>query len=158
MHRDFAITTKAWGTETMVVSVLGEVDVVTAPDFAAELLRAVELGATVVVDLTETTFLDSSAIHALLGGSERSQASGGQVCVVCSNPSLKKVLEITRVDRVLDVYATLEQATSARRSAASPKPSGLLTRLSAFVFREKQEFVYVRSGADVDVAKQPRRA
>jgi len=80
---DFAVATAVRDTETVVVSVHGEVDVVTAPDLAGELLTAVELGATlVVVDLTETTFFDSSAIRALLAGSQRLQASGAQVCVV----------------------------------------------------------------------------
>lgn len=137
---EFAVTTTARDRETVVVSVEGEVDLATAPQFEEGLRKAVELEASrVVVDLTATTFFDSSAIHALLSAAARLQSSGAQVCVVCSDPCIKKVLEITRADRVLDIHATVEQASSTSRLSAL-KPPGLPTRLSTqFVSREPRK-------------------
>jgi hypothetical protein len=64
---EFGVATRACDSETFVVSAHGDVDPVTAPELERELLEAVQLGARrVVVDLTETTFFDSSAIHALI--------------------------------------------------------------------------------------------
>ena len=112
---DFAIATTTQDSETTVVSAEGEVDIATAPRFEEELCKAVELEARrVVVDLTATTFFDSSAIHALLSGAARLQRSGAQVCVVCNDPNIRRLFEITRVDRMLQVHATIEQATGSR--------------------------------------------
>ena len=83
------------------------------PELETELLDAVRLRARrVFVDLTRTTFFDSSAVHALLRSGERLQASGLHVGIVCSNPDVRKVLEITGVDRTLRIHATIEQAIS----------------------------------------------
>ena len=124
----FGVATRAWDTEAFVVSAYGDVDCVTAPELERELLGAVQLGADrVLVDLTETTFVDSSAIHTLIRSGERLHASGLQLEVVCGNPNVTKVLEITGVDQALPIYATIEQATSTmapgEELAASVEPA-----------------------------------
>jgi len=71
---EFRVATRAHDAETFVVSVHGDVDPGTAPELERELLEVVQLGARrVVVDLTETAFFDSSAIHALLRSGEQLQ-------------------------------------------------------------------------------------
>jgi len=125
----FGVATRAWDTEAFVVSAYGDVDAVTAPELERELLGAAQLGAdSVLVDLTETTFFDSSAIHTLIRSGERLHASGLQLEVVCGNPNVTKVLEITGVDQALPIYTTIEQATSrvalGEKLAGSGGPAG----------------------------------
>ena len=99
-------------TATFGVVVRGDVDPA-ASELEQELLAAVPLEARrVVVDLTEATYFDSSAIHALMRGGERLLASGLQFGVACSNANIRKVLEITGVDQRFQIYATIEQAVS----------------------------------------------
>lgn len=123
----FSVATTACGAETLGVSVRGNVDPVTAPELEQELLDAAQLEARrVVVDLTETTFVDSSAIHALMRGGERLLASGRQFGLVCSNPSIRKVLEIVGVDQTFRIYPTIEHAISSKASSQSspvPRPA-----------------------------------
>ena len=96
----FSVSTRACDAETLRVLVCGDVDLVTAPELEQELLEAAKLGARrVVVDLTEATYFDSSAIHALMRGAERLLTSGRQFGLACSNLSIRKVLEITGFDR-----------------------------------------------------------
>jgi anti-anti-sigma factor len=72
------------GTAT-VVRVTGEIDLLTAPDLGAELAHAIELGRagdrTVVVDLTEVTFMDSSCVHVLLNGGALAERVGVRLVV-----------------------------------------------------------------------------
>ena len=55
-------------------------------------------------------FFDSSATHALARSAERLQAGRVQLDVVCRTANLKRLFEITGVDRDLEVYATVGQA------------------------------------------------
>jgi anti-sigma B factor antagonist len=107
----FRVATRACDAETFGVSVRGDVDLVTAADVELELLASAQLGARrVLVDLTETTFIDSSGIHVLVTGGERLVASGLQFGLVCG-PNVKKVLEIVGVDRMFQIHSTIEQAS-----------------------------------------------
>jgi anti-anti-sigma factor len=89
-----------------VATVRGELDIATAPQVAAALADA---SGRVVVDLTGTTFLDSSGLRTLtaLGKSDESKLS-----LVCpsSNRAVLLVLELSGLDTVLDRYETLEDA------------------------------------------------
>jgi anti-sigma B factor antagonist len=108
--KTFGVATRACDAETLGVCVRGDVDLVTAAEVERELLAAAELGARrILVDLTETTFIDSSAIRVLVTGGERLVSSGLQFGLVCG-PSVRRVLEIVGVDRMFQAHSTLEQA------------------------------------------------
>ena len=108
---EFWLAIRAFEMGTLVVSAHGDVDLVTAAELETELLETVRDGARrVIVDLTEATFVESSAIHALLRAGQRLQWRGRELAVVCGNPTVKRVLDITGVDRVLPVHTTIEQA------------------------------------------------
>src|SRR4051794_25357165 len=58
-HEDFAITEESLGSDMHVISLEGEIDLVTAPRFVERLDLAMERGRTkVVVDLAAVTFID----------------------------------------------------------------------------------------------------
>ena len=99
-----------------VVALRGEVDLFTAPRFMEALLEAVDDGARrVTVDLSGVTFVDSTALGVLIGASKRLQARSGTLHVVCPNPNVLRILEITGLDRVLDIDASCEEATGVPR-------------------------------------------
>jgi anti-sigma B factor antagonist len=106
----FAVQITPWTNGTVVVAVRGEVDLASAPDWEAALRDAAVLEARrVVIDLTETTFFDSSAVRALYAGARPLQARGAEICVVCSE-HIRTVLEITAVDSVFAVRPTIDDA------------------------------------------------
>ncbi|WP_375475784.1 STAS domain-containing protein [uncultured Jatrophihabitans sp.] len=91
----------------VVVGVAGEVDNFTAPQLRAALLEARDSGAPrLIVDLTETDFLDSSALGTLVGVAKH-LTGGTRLVLVCPRPHLRKVLRISRLDEVIDVYDSL---------------------------------------------------
>jgi anti-sigma B factor antagonist len=101
-----------------VIALSGEVDLYTAPEFKQQLVEAITDGArNVVIDLTETTFIDSTALGVLVGGIRRLREVDGELSLVSSDRNITKIFEITGLDRVFKIVATREQAL-AKHSAA----------------------------------------
>jgi anti-sigma B factor antagonist len=87
-----------------VITVGGECDMNAAPSLSVAVEAAFQHGAsTIVVDLNEVTFIDSTAIGILLAARERLRRSGGDFEVVCSVPAVTRVLEIVGVEAVAGV-------------------------------------------------------
>jgi anti-sigma B factor antagonist len=94
-----------------VIALSGELDLYTCPEFKQELLRVIDGGATlVVVDLTATTFIDSTALGVLIRGVDRLKSSDGQLIVACSDPSIVKVFEVTGLKRIFPVVGSRDEA------------------------------------------------
>jgi anti-sigma B factor antagonist len=110
LSQQFAAEVLPWTNGTVVVAVCGEVDLATAPEVEAALRAAAGLAARrVVVNLSETTFFDSSAVRALYEGARPLKALGAEVCIVCSD-RIRTVLEIAAVDRVFELLPTIDAA------------------------------------------------
>jgi anti-sigma B factor antagonist len=114
----FAVTT-TWPTTTVaVLQPQGELDLASASDLRHELFGAIEEGAkTIVVDLETTTFIDSMTIGVLLGAVRRLQERGGELRIACADPNIRRIFEITLLDRVFAIYPSCEAALGG--SAAS---------------------------------------
>jgi anti-sigma B factor antagonist len=94
-----------------IVELAGEVDLYTAPEVKRELLKVIEEGAQrVIVDLTDTTFIDSTTLGVLLGGLKRLRAVDGEIVLVCSDRNIRKIFEITLLDRVFPIVETADEA------------------------------------------------
>jgi len=55
----------------------------------------------IVVDLAETTFLDSSGLGALIGGLKSARQAGGDLRVARPTPEVLSVFQLTNLDSVL---------------------------------------------------------
>ena len=101
--------------ELHIVTLRGEIDAFTAPTLRADLRHLVEeRGARiVVVDLEAVTFLDSSALGALVGAFRRLRERDGQLRIVEPRAAASRIFELTGLDAVLDLYPDREAAISA---------------------------------------------
>jgi anti-sigma B factor antagonist len=89
-----------------IVRVSGEVDVQTSPALDEQLRSVADQGhPSVLVDLGEVTFLDSTGLSALIAGLRRCQAAGGELHVLSPRPNVRKVLEITGLTDAFHVEA-----------------------------------------------------
>ena len=87
------------------VRVAGEADLYTAPELKAALSNAIDGGARgVLVDLSETTFIDSTTLGVLMGGVRRLRPAGGEIAIVCRDPNISKIFEITLLDRIFSIF------------------------------------------------------
>jgi anti-anti-sigma factor len=57
----------------------------------------------VIVDLTDTTFVDSTAIGALLAASKQVRESEARLEVICTNPNVLGIFEIVGLDQLIPV-------------------------------------------------------
>src|SRR3954467_12567054 len=96
---------------TQVVSVRGEIDLFTAPEFKSRIHDAIEAGRDrVVVDLSATTFIDSSSLGVLISAHRRLKMRGGRLVVACDVPAVMSTFKITGLDSVLEMTRTREEA------------------------------------------------
>jgi anti-sigma B factor antagonist len=89
----------------------GEVDLHTAPELRERLGKAIDDGCReLVVDLTDVTFIDSMTLGVLLGALKRLRQRNGDLKVVITDPSLRRIFEITLLDSVFALFDSREAA------------------------------------------------
>jgi len=94
-----------------VVTVFGQADLHTAPELRSAITDAIDGGSlALVIDLSEATFIDSMTLGVLLGALKQLRPSGGSVSIVCSDPHIRRIFEITLLDRVFALHETREAA------------------------------------------------
>lgn len=115
----FRTTERDVDDHTAVVAVDGEIHVSTAPEFSGVLATAVERGhVRLVLDLTGVMFIDSTGLSVLLNALRRVTRAGGRMAVVCSNPTVLRLFEITHLDTTFDLHADVEPALAAVQTDA----------------------------------------
>lgn len=78
-----------------VVTLAGEVDLYTAPQFHEVLVRGIdEGGRPVIVDFSAVTFIDSTALGVLVAGSKRLRIDDGELLIVCGLGNVRRLLQI----------------------------------------------------------------
>lgn len=58
----------------------------------------------VIFDFTDTTFMDSSGIGVIMGRYKRIYMLGGEVCAVHTSERMKKILKMSGVTRIMQIY------------------------------------------------------
>ena len=118
---NFDIKTEQLGNGAYVISLAGEVDLYTAPEFKQQLLEVIgQGGREVVVDFSDTTFIDSTTLGVLVGGVKRLRTNDGQLSLVCNDRNITKIFEITGLDRVFTIYPTRSEAVAKVKSPDQP--------------------------------------
>jgi anti-sigma B factor antagonist len=98
-----------------VLVVGGEVDYEVSPQLKARLMKAIKAGTRrLILDLTDVSFIDSTAIGVIAGAVERlDEMGGGSVAVVSTHEKVIQIFEITGLDNVLTVHPSREDALAA---------------------------------------------
>jgi len=114
MPPEFSLTTDSIDDQRHVVAVSGEIDLFTAPELKSALGEALESGHTrIVVDLTNTSFLDSTALGVLIGAVKRLRSRDGVLTIVNTDPNIAKTFEITGLDQIFTIRPTRNEAVEA---------------------------------------------
>ncbi len=110
----FSVSSERSGDDVGVVALSGEVDIFTAPQFKERMVELLDAGVyRLVVDLSEVTFIDSTALGVLIGGVRRVHGAGGAMALVVVSRPVERVLAVTGLDRVFAMYATRAEALEA---------------------------------------------
>ncbi len=122
-----------WMGQQAIVAFPGRVDVSNVDQLHDRLLSVFNRGADVVVaDMTGTLSCDHAAVDAIARAFQRAAVSGTQFRLVVTAPSIRRVLGIEGLDRLISIYPSLEAATaglpgsgsSARSLTLPPRQDG----------------------------------
>ena len=119
MAVEFEITDRKVDDDTHVIAVAGEIDLFTAPEFKQRVMTPIAAGIDhVIVDLTETTFIDSSSLGVLIGAHRRLKSRGGMLVVACNSEAIVKTFRITGLDGVFRLVDSVEAGLGEGAGAA----------------------------------------
>ena len=107
---DASVSTTKVGENAYVLALSGELDLYSTPRLVAELEALAPDGADVVLDLTEVTFIDSTALGAILIGARRLTQAGGGLVLAGPTPATTRLLGVVGIDRVVPLFETSERA------------------------------------------------
>ena len=120
-HARFGITERALDDTSILISVQGELDLATAPRLKWPLVDAIDGGArALIVDLSGVTFMDSTALGVLIG-IRRTLKLGSRLAIVCSDPSVLKIFQISGLDSVFQIFPTFDEARSYASQGTAPR-------------------------------------
>jgi anti-sigma B factor antagonist len=92
------------GEGETVVRAAGELDVNTAPELREQLAHLASEGSPlIVVDLTDVSFIDSTALSVLVSALKRLRQADGNLELASPNPSVRRVFEITGLTRLFTI-------------------------------------------------------
>jgi anti-sigma B factor antagonist len=96
----------------VVVVLPTEIDVTNSEQVYDQLVAVLAPGVqTVIADMTSTAFCDSSGVHAIMHAYESASARDVQLrLAVSSNTSVRRVLELIGVGRLMPVHTSLQEA------------------------------------------------
>lgn len=104
MEMDLLINVRNDGS-VPIIDLSGEVDAYTSARFREAMVDLIETGAaSLIVSMMNVEYIDSSGLGALVGGLKRSTERGGRILIVCDNPQIRKVFEITGLEKVFPLF------------------------------------------------------
>ena len=93
-----------------VVSVTGEVDILTAPKLVTRLDDLIRRHrGDVVIDLSDAGFIDSMGLHALLNAQRRLSRQSRSLAVVCGPGPVRQLIELTRLEDALGLASSFAE-------------------------------------------------
>lgn len=104
MEMDLDIAVRRNGKAT-IIELSGEVDAYTSARFREVMVETIENGgANLIVSMLGVEYIDSSGLGALVGGLKRASEHNGRIVIVCDQPQVRKVFEITGLEKVFPLF------------------------------------------------------
>jgi anti-sigma B factor antagonist len=123
---DIRLATSDLGDGVYVVAAAGELDLATAPELKQALAEAIATGPRgVLVDLSDATFIDSTTLGVLMGAVKRLRPTGGELAIACDDPNIRKIFEITLLDRVFAIFDTRDEGVAHLRATPAGATAGV---------------------------------
>jgi anti-sigma B factor antagonist len=115
----FVISQRELAGDTTVLSVEGELDLSSAPRLKWALADSQSEGAKhLIVDLSEVTFIDSTALGVLVGA-QRAMDEGLHLAIVCAEENVLRIFELTGLDGMFEILPNLDDALEFVRGSAA---------------------------------------
>jgi anti-sigma B factor antagonist len=111
---DIKVNVREAQGDTYVVDLNGEIDVYTSPKVKDAVGDLIDKGHyNLVINLEKVRYIDSTGLGVLIGGLKRVREHGGTVNLVCTNPQIKKIFDITGLVKIFGIYDDEDAAMKA---------------------------------------------
>lgn len=113
MEMDLRISVRKRGG-VAVIDLAGELDAYTSSRFREAVIESIENGsASLIISMLSVEYIDSSGLGALVGGLKRASERQGKILIVCDQPQVRKVFEITGLEKVFPLFDAEDEAVKA---------------------------------------------
>jgi anti-sigma B factor antagonist len=109
--------------DSIVITVHGDLDIITSPRLDESLARAQGTHQRVILDLADVDFLDTSALAVIVGHWKKLEAAHGMLALAGARYRYTKTLWITGLADKLAMYETVAEAVGAQAKTADPPAS-----------------------------------
>lgn len=101
--------------DTLVIRVGGEMDLKVSGEFRSEIDRLLDEfeSRNLILDLQDVTFIDSSGLGVILGRYKKVANCGGKMAISGARPQVFRILELSGVLRIINLYPSDEEALEA---------------------------------------------
>ncbi len=97
------------GSDRYLITVSGEVDLATSPELDIAIIAAIDSGTpSVVIDLTDVSFMDSSGLGVIVRALKRCREAENDLDLVITNERVLKVFGITGLDQVIPIHSSIQ--------------------------------------------------
>lgn len=99
------------GNYSLITSMVEKLDTSVAPELKSEVVMLDKSGKhTLVIDLSETRYCDSSGLSALLVANRLTKAGNGSLAICGLQPSVEKLIQISQLHTVLNIAPSVDGA------------------------------------------------
>jgi anti-sigma B factor antagonist len=111
MAMDIKVNVKAADDKAFVIEVQGEIDVYTSPRVKESINDLIEKGNyNLVINLEGVRYIDSTGLGVLIGALKKVREHNGRIILICNNPQIKKIFNITGLVKIFEIFKTEEEA------------------------------------------------
>ncbi len=135
--------------DTAVLSIRGRMDLSNHAVFVDNAHRALQETPFLITDLSEATYLDSTAIGALVGLTKLARDSGGKMWLVAVPESIYQIFSLMRLDHFFEIHDDVNMGLAARHARKLP---------SIWPVQENGEWTVVKMPRRLDAATCPEIA
>jgi phosphoserine phosphatase RsbU/P len=98
------------GDVTIIRIAIDTLDAGNEKRFKKEVISSLGPNSKVILDMSEVTFIDSSGLGVILSCYRHLSSANGDLKLCCLNEQVRTLLELVRMHRIFDIYATREEA------------------------------------------------
>jgi len=118
MTTPLKIASRTESGDTALLQLAGEVDVANVAQVREAALKLLAGGAKrLVIDLSETEYLDSSGLGMLVGLLKRLKEAGGEMAIAGAQPRVRRLFDITGLKQIFALHDDVADALLVLRSS-----------------------------------------
>lgn len=108
---DIKIDTRSLEGKAQVVEIQGEIDVYTSPKVKEIITELIEKESfNLIINLEGVRYIDSTGLGVLIGALKKVREKEGCINLVCNNPQIKKIFNITGLVKIFGIFKNEEEA------------------------------------------------